>query len=132
MVDKPRPPKRKRLKWGVLSVLFAAGIVAVTIWRVESLNPWGLTAAALFCAALTISAGDYLSDGVPEAWRRLMGWLFMAGLVVLVGWSQARPQDLTSRRLSQPGDVKTAGLVLGTVLVLLGVGWLVRRLGRRR
>lgn len=39
MVDKPRPPKRKRLQWGVLSVLFAAGIVAVTIWRVESLNP---------------------------------------------------------------------------------------------
>lgn len=51
---------------------------------------------------------------------------------MLVGWSQARPQDLTSRRLSQPGDVKTAGLVLAAVLVPFAVGSLVRRLGRHR
>ncbi|MCW3156470.1 hypothetical protein [Micropruina sonneratiae] len=51
-------------------------------------------------------------------------------LGVLVGWSQARPQDLVSRRLADEDAVRTAGLILGGVLVVIALWWLIR--GRHR
>jgi len=120
--------RSRSVRLGVAALSFAAAVVALVAFNITRLNLWGVTAAVVWFVTLIAMGVDYLSRRRNPALTAATQIGYLIGGVILVGWSQARPEDLISTRLPMASSVRTSGVVFG-ILILASVWW---SLARRR
>jgi len=116
---------------GVISLGFAAVVGFLVAVKAGSANPWGMTAAAVWIVTLVASGINYLMPRQNLVVSKATNLGYLIGFLVLVGWTQARPEDLASSRSPTAASVRITGLVLGAV-VLVAVGLSLQRRLRAR
>jgi DivIVA domain-containing protein len=121
----------RKMRLGVISLGFAAVVGFLVAFNAGSANPWGMTAAAVGIVTLTASGINYLMRRPNPVVTKATNLGFLIGCLIVVGWTQARPDDLVGTRMPTAASVRITGLVLGA-LVLAAAGWSVLRRLRAR